>query len=599
MAIPMAIPMASLRKRLLRTLGNVKQQFTRHFPKRYLRIPLVALFLLSLTLLWLACSRLLLLLHSSSRAAVYIPTRGLTIDALAYLSTSTPRRTAPVASDFVTLGAADTAAPVGAFRPFTNKDNKSTANSRREAVREATRRAWDAYAAHAWGSDELEPLSHKGVDNFAQGLGTTIVDSLDTLFIMGGLDGRYQRGRDWVDKELHFDRVGTVSVFEITIRILGGLMSMYHLSGDIMYLQKAEELGVRLAPAFDTPYNLPWPRCSLQSPGQCQDRFNDDTILLAEVGTTQLEFRALSLHSRQGLMRSMREIVDRTADNLLRSSSSHPRVSAYPALLPHQLKRNSSTFCSATATLGSPADSYFEYLVKSWVQGGRSEQRTWEHFADVMDAVCGIATYTSRNGHVITRSVTAGLPGQLTFNHEMDHLSCYIPGMILLGLDGLPKSDVRRRRAWVTLAENLTETCYKMYTKSPHGICGENIRLNDQDEWSMAGDNHLRPEAVEAFFYMYRHTGDEKYRDWAWTVFQSIEKHCKTADGAYTILRNPESQSPVQGNLMESFLISETFKYLFLIFGDDKDELPLSKWVFNTEAHPLLISPGLATGVTP
>jgi mannosyl-oligosaccharide alpha-1,2-mannosidase len=515
-----------------------------------------------------------------------MPPGNLTTAALLYVESLgvTPSKTS---RDFVTTG---TIEPIGSFRP-----SEMPSNPRREAVRDAVRRAWDAYEADAWGFDELKPMSGVGEHTFAEGLGTTIVDSLSTLYVMGGLDGRYERAREWVDQELRFDRIGRVIVFETVIRILGGLMSTFHLSGDVMYLRKAEELGARLAVAFETPHGLPWPRCYLNETGRCEHHeAMADVLYLAEVGTVQLEYRALSHHSTNELIRSMRNVTERIVLTLQAAKSYSPRRKVpHQALLPFSLSLSSGTFSTNLATLGAPADSYFEYLVKMWVQGNRTERHYWDLFAQTMDAMVNVATYRSRHGDLIVRDVLSNDDGSIGFLHKMDHFSCYIPGMIVLGLDGLDASDADRRAGWERLAADLTETCYKMYTMSPSGLSGEHIRLGAEDQWRMSGGYHLRPEAVEAFFYMYRHTGDDKYRDWAWHVFESIEEHCRTSSGGYAIVKNARARAPRQGDVMHSFVIAETFKYLFLIFGDDKGELPLSKWVFNTEAHPLLITPSL------
>ena len=49
----------------------------------------------------------------------------------------------------------------------------------------------------------------------------------------------FAEARDWVDTSLHFDVNRDVNLFEITIRVLGSLLSSYHLSGDKMFLDKA------------------------------------------------------------------------------------------------------------------------------------------------------------------------------------------------------------------------------------------------------------------------------------------------------------------------------------------------------------------------
>jgi Glycosyl hydrolase family 47 len=499
---------------------------------------------------------------------------------------------------FVTSG---TSLPIGSFRASTVPESE-----RRFAVRMAVLRAWDAYERDAWGYDELKPVSRTGVNTFTDGSGVTIVDSLATLYLLDGADGRYRRARDWVATELDFSRVGRVIVFETVIRMLGGLVSMYHLSGDAMYLEKSEDLGARLAAAFDTPLGLPWPRCYLNETGRCEHHPGaGDTLYLAEVGTVQLEFRALAHHSRQPLLQEMRGITERIIDTLQVAGSDSQRLSGVAGnMLPFAISMNSGRFATNMATLGAPADSYFEYLVKMWVQGGKREGKYWELFAGTMDAIVEFVLYKSRYGDVIVRDLYARVGAKMEKNesnvqymHKMDHFCCAVIGMIILGLDGLGQSDrdVARRIAWEGAAADLTETCWKMYSRSPSGLAGEHIKLGVTDQWKSSGGYELRPEAMEAFFFMYRHTKDEKYRDWGWEVFQAIETHCRTDGGGYATIRNPRARvgKLKQEDVMHSFLIAETFRYAFLLFGDDDNELPLDKWVFNTEAHPLLIMPGL------
>lgn len=123
-------------------------------------------------------------------------------------------------------------------------------NQRKEVVKSAMQHAWRYYKQYAWGFDELKPLSHRGHNNWG-GMGVTLVDSLDTLWIMG-MRQEFQEAKDWVKDKLSFDNAGSVSVFETTIRELGGLLAAYDYSGDDVFLKKAEILGGRLAGAFST-----------------------------------------------------------------------------------------------------------------------------------------------------------------------------------------------------------------------------------------------------------------------------------------------------------------------------------------------------------
>ena len=112
-----------------------------------------------------------------------------------------------------------------------------TYNKQQAAVVKAFKHAWEGYTKFAWGDDELLPLTKKGQNIF--GLGLTIVDSLDTLWLMG-LTEDFNKAQQWVAKNMNIEHnKHKVSVFETTIRVLGGLLSAYHLSEDKIFLQKA------------------------------------------------------------------------------------------------------------------------------------------------------------------------------------------------------------------------------------------------------------------------------------------------------------------------------------------------------------------------
>lgn len=89
---------------------------------------------------------------------------------------------------------------------------------------------------------------------------------------------------------------------------------------------------------------------------------------------------------------------------------------------------------------------------------------------------------------------------------------------------------------------------------------------------------------------MYRITKDVKYREWGWKIFQSFQTYTKLPSGGYSSISDTQSTTnPKYRDKMESFFLGETLKYFFLLFSDDESILPLDKWVFNTEAHPLPI----------
>ncbi|KAI8026680.1 Mannosyl-oligosaccharide 1,2-alpha-mannosidase MNS2 [Camellia lanceoleosa] len=101
-----------------------------------------------------------------------------------------------------------------------------------------------------------KPQTKNGVDSFG-GLRATLIDSLDTLYIMG-LDEQFQRAREWVANSLDFNNNYDASVFETTIRVVVGLLSTYDLSGDKIFLEKAKDIADRRLLAWDTQSGIPY-----------------------------------------------------------------------------------------------------------------------------------------------------------------------------------------------------------------------------------------------------------------------------------------------------------------------------------------------------
>jgi len=148
--------------------------------------------------------------------------------------------------------------------------------------------AWQGYRRYAWGHDDLAPLSRKPYDWYGESLLMTPVDALDTLVVMG-LTKDADDVRELIAAKLDFDKDVYVKNFEITIRLLGGLLSGYQATGDARLLAKAEDLGTRLLPAFDSPTGLPWVEVNLRT-GATRNPLTNP----AETGTLLLEFGTLA-----------------------------------------------------------------------------------------------------------------------------------------------------------------------------------------------------------------------------------------------------------------------------------------------------------------
>ena len=132
---------------------------------------------------------------------------------------------------------------------------------RREKVKSMMKHAWDNYVTYAWGKNELRPVSKRGHSASIFGsssMGATIVDSLDTLFIMG-FNEEFEKGKAWVAEHLDLGQMtGDVSVFETNIRYLGGLLSIFSLTGEEIFKSKAVHIADKLLPAFNSPTGIPY-----------------------------------------------------------------------------------------------------------------------------------------------------------------------------------------------------------------------------------------------------------------------------------------------------------------------------------------------------
>ncbi len=155
-------------------------------------------------------------------------------------------------------------------------------------VKDETLRAWSAYRQYAWGHDELHPLTHKPFDWYGHSLLMTPVDALDTLVIMG-LKPQADEDRALIDTQLNFDQDIYVKEFEITIRMIGGLLSSYQLTGDKRLLELADDLGHRMLPMFNSPTGMPREFINLRSGAVRGTESNP-----AEIGTLLIEFGMLS-----------------------------------------------------------------------------------------------------------------------------------------------------------------------------------------------------------------------------------------------------------------------------------------------------------------
>jgi len=178
----------------------------------------------------------------------------------------------------------------------------------------------------------------------------------------------------------------------------------------------------------------------------------------------------------------------------------------------------------------------------------------------------------------------------------MDHLACFAGGMLALGAaTGVFSEEPSREIQMWTLGKEITATCHESYARSPTRIGPEimdfnPVRARNADFATQASSFLLRPETIESYFILWRLTHDPIYREWGWEAFEAIEQYCRMEVG-YAGLHDVNNPRSTNDNVMQSWFLAETLKYLYLLFCPD-DVIPLDRYVFNTEAHPLPVFPG-------
>src|SRR4029077_220636 len=236
------------------------------------------------------------------------------------------------------------------------KQSREDAHAREVAtrVRSEFLHAWTNYEKYAWGHDALKPLSKTSHDWYGQSLLMTPVDALDTLILMK-LDEEAAKTKELILKDLSFDRDVYVKNFEITIRLLGGLLSGYQLTNDKRLLDLAENLGNRLLPVFKSPTGLPYVYVNLKT-GQVRDPVSNP----AETGTLLLEFGTLS---------------KLTGNPVFYNKAKKALVETYKrrspiGLVGQSINVETGAWIDPESHISGGIDSYYEYLWKCWLLFG-------------------------------------------------------------------------------------------------------------------------------------------------------------------------------------------------------------------------------------
>ncbi|XP_070163972.1 ER degradation-enhancing alpha-mannosidase-like protein 3 isoform X2 [Polyergus mexicanus] len=446
----------------------------------------------------------------------------------------------------------------------------------REALKEEARdmfnHAYNAYMDNAYPADELMPLSCKGryrgsepnrgdIDSTLGNFSLTLVDTLDTLVVLRDLE-EFENAVKLVTRDVSFDTDIIVSLFETNIRMLGGLLSGHILAeylqqrADIMpwyrgeLLDLAKDLGYRFLPAFNTTTGIPYGRINLKHGMKGVPMEVSKETCTACAGSMILEMAALSRLTGEPIFE---EKAQKAMDVLWRMR--HRGTD----LMGSVLNVNSGDWVRRDSGVGAGIDSYYEYCLKAYILLGDEKYlgRFNKHYQAVMK-------YVSQGPMLL--DVHMHRPNTNSKNF-MDALLAFWPGLQVL------KGDIKP-------AVETHEMLYQVMQR--HNFIPEAFTTDFQVHW---GHHPLRPEFLESTYFLYRATGDHYYLGVGRKVLKSLQTYARVPCGYAAV---SDVRTNKHDDTMDSFVLSETFKYLFLLFAEPGElVLDLDEFIFTTEGHLL------------
>jgi mannosidase alpha-like ER degradation enhancer 2 len=373
----------------------------------------------------------------------------------------------------------------------------------------------------------------------------TPVDAFDTMELMG-LKKEAAEAKKVILDRLSFDQDMEVQTFEITIRLLGGLLSAYQLDGDRRFLELAEDLGKRLLPEFNSATGMPYRFVNLKT-GTIRDSLNNP----AEIGTSLIEFGTLSKLTGNPIY------YEKSKNALVQLFNRRSKL----GLVGSVINVETGEWIDKTSHIGGGIDSYYEYLLKCSLLFDDNDCRNmWN------ESIKAINTYVADTSTGELWYGQVDMDSGRRLGTTFGSLEAFFPAVLCLGGD-------------VPRAERLEHSCFKMWNL--HGVEPEVI-----DYTTMAViDKHyvLRPEIIESAYYLLHYTKDPAYRTMGEVYFKGLVQSCRT-EIAYAALKDVTTKEKM--DQMESFFFAETMKYLYLFFASES-ALNLDSVVFNTEAHPI------------
>lgn len=488
---------------------------------------------------------------------------------------------------------------------------------RAAAVKEAYLYAWDAYTEFATGFDELQPLSKTGTNDW-YGWGVTIVDGIDTAIIMNLTDVVSVMLAHIQKVDFTTTPDGPVEMFDVTIRYLAGLLSSYDLlkSGQFFndypadqieaLLTQAKSLADKLAFGFGTPTGISAVDVNFKTNTPVEGTYTDDNGVTfnstntASAGSFLIEWYRLAALTGNTTYRSL---VDRSESWLV-----NPKPApVLPGLVGTQFDTTAGGMLNFAGGWHSEVDSFLEYLIKSFHYKAdnitTAYAKFWLSAANSTDEFIAVHPFGFPDLTFISELDNNGAP---TFT--MDDYSCFSGGNFLLGCKVLGIDSL------CDLGIAAADGCHQTYNTTVTGLgplfwgwfISENntyppdpdvdidagyrgngaknglFIVDGNEEWASF------PESIESWFYAYRITGDPRWAEYVWEVFQSINETARNSVAFATVDNVAMPFGSSQSNNLDSFFFAEVLKYIYLTFAEP-ETVDLGEWVFNTESHPVRV----------
>ena len=418
-----------------------------------------------------------------------------------------------------------------------------------EEVKEETLRSWNAYRKYAWGHDVLLPLSKSYFDWYEESLGISPIDAYSTLQVMG-LEEQAREIEAYA-LAMDFNKDLFVQTFEVNIRILGGLLSMYHYTKNEAILDKAREFGNRILPAFNTPTGIPSHSVNLRT-GELAGNHGEgkgDVINVAQAATYMFEFGILSYYTKdpkyyQTAKKATKAVFERRSEIGLPGELINVDTGEWMGTKWHHLQAG--------------VDSYYEYMYKTYMIFPDPEvKQMWDYSMAkineyLLDEYEGHHFYTivdMETGAILKRSVSL--------------YDAFFPAV--QAISGDMEAAEKNQHTWDWLWDKF-EMLPTRYKYDEDVVEYPNMEIN--------------PEIIESAYYLHEITGKQEYLDMIKKYWEDIKEHCKNevAFNSIADVRTKEKK-----DYLATYVFAETLKYFYIAFS--QGAFDFDAHVFNTEAH--------------